>query len=125
MRIEAFGVRYAPLKGPEWVLVGVAIVAIAVSLWEGWEARSGNYRPLLRVAAGIIFSFLGGTSVERGIVGFRAGATTYSWSSDFLIGIVCVALSIHYIIRRKDPRSVIEWLNERNKPLVIFEKKDD
>jgi hypothetical protein len=124
MNLEAWGVRLVPIKGPEWVLVGATIAAVAVIVWETWETKMGNDRPLLRVAVGIMLSFLGGMSVERGIEFFQSDANTRRWVVDVLGGFVSLAMSIFYILRRKAPRGVIEWLNERNKPQQLLEKKD-
>jgi FtsH-binding integral membrane protein len=128
MSLEALGVHYAPLKGPEWAVVGVVIVTLAAVLWESWEAKTGNDRPVLKVAVGIMLSFLGGMSVELGFVHFRSGTTARVWILDILTGLVCLVLSITYFTRRKampGPRSIIEWLNERNKLLLLLDKKDD
>jgi hypothetical protein len=127
MSLELVSVRYASLKGPEWVLVGVAIATVAVVVWEGWQASMGNDRPGLKVAAGIMLSFLGGVAVESGVEFFRSGMSTERWVIDVLAGLGSLLLSITYFTRRKGrtgPRSVIEWLNERNKTLPLFDKKD-
>jgi hypothetical protein len=125
MNLEALGGSYAALKGPQWVLVGVAIVATATVLWESWEAKKGNYRPALKVAAGIMLSFLGGMAVEQGNWLFRSPASSYRWILDFLLGLACLVLSFTHFMRRRAPRSFIEWLNERNKPPLMFDKKKD
>jgi hypothetical protein len=128
MSVEPLGVRYTSFKGPEWVLVGFAIATIAVVAWESWEARIGNDRPVLKVAVGIMLSFLGGMGVERGIGFFRSGTSVCSWIFELLAGLGSLVLSITYFTRRKarpGPRSIIEWLNERNKPLLLLDKKED
>jgi hypothetical protein len=126
MSLEALAVRYVPFN--EWVLLGVAIVTFATVMWEGWEAKTGNDRPVLKVAVGIMLSFLGGMGVELGTVHFRSGTITRVWIVDVLAGLGCLVLSIIYFTRRKarpGPRSIIEWLNERNKPLPLLDKKSD
>ena len=45
MNLEALIVRHAPIRGPEWVLAGVAIAALAVVAWETWEAKIGTTGP--------------------------------------------------------------------------------
>jgi len=128
MSVEALGLRYIPIKGPEWVLVGVVIATIVGVAWESWEANIGNDRPVLKVAVGIMLSFLGGMGVEQGIEFFRSGASTLRWILAVFVGLASLAVSITYFTRRKarpGPRSIIEWLNERNKPPLMFGKKDD
>jgi hypothetical protein len=128
MSVEALGLRYVPFEGPEWVLVGVAIATIALVTWESWQARIGNDRPVLKVAVGIMLSFVGGMAAERGIGFFRSGASAHVWVSEVLAGLVSLALSITYFTRRKarpGPSSIIEWLNERNKPPLMFDKKNN
>jgi hypothetical protein len=105
--------------------VGVAIAAVGVVAWETWEARIGNDRPALKVAIGIMLSFLGGMGVERGIGFFRSGASTRMWVIDVIAGLASLVMSIFYILRRKAPKSIVEWLNERAKPPLVFDKKDD
>jgi drug/metabolite transporter (DMT)-like permease len=94
-------------------------------MWEAWESKIGNDRPVLRVAVGIMLSFMGGMAVELGSVHFRSDASTYRWIGEVLSGLASLGLSIYYVMRRKPSRSVIEWLNERNKPSLIFDKRDD
>ena len=129
MTLEALGVRYATFKGSDWVALGVLIAVLiaipAVVVWEEWEARTGNDRPTLKVIAGILLSFLGGMSAEQGIWLFRSHASSYRWILDILLGLACLVLSFTHFTRRKAPRSFIEWLNERDKPPLMFRKKDD
>jgi hypothetical protein len=125
MNLAALGGFYAPPDGPQRVLVGVAIVAAAAVLWESWEVRMGNHRPALKVAAGIMLSFLGGMAVEQGNWLFWSHANTYTWTSEFILGLACLVLSFTHFIRRRAPRSFIEWLHDRNKPPLMFDKKDD
>jgi hypothetical protein len=128
MSLEPLGVHYTSFKGPEWVLVAFAIATIAVVVWESWEARIGNDRPMLKVAVGIMLSFLGGMAAERGIGFFRSGRSVYGWISDLLAGLGLLVLSITYFTQRKarpGPRSIIERLNDRNKPLLFLDKNDD
>jgi hypothetical protein len=40
--------------GPEWVAVGIVIVAIALIAWETWESKSGNNRPELKITVGLV-----------------------------------------------------------------------
>jgi hypothetical protein len=125
MNLKALGVPHPSFKGPEWMLLGIAIVALAVVGWESWETKMGNDRPELKAAAGITFAFLAGISIEQGIWLFQSHASTYRWAIDVLMGLVSLLISIFYIYRRKAPRNVIEWLNERAKPPLMFDKKDD
>lgn len=125
MSLEALGVPHAFFKGPEWVRLGIAIAAVAVVTWETWETKMGNDRPELRAAAGITFAFLAGISIEQGLWLFQLHASTYRWVIDVLMGLVCLLISIFYIYRRKAPRNVIEWLNDRAKPPLMFGKKAD
>jgi uncharacterized membrane protein YfcA len=126
MTLEALGVSYVTLKAPEWALILVAIAAMAVVAWDNWDTRTGNYRPVLKVVIGIILSFLAGMSVERGIGNFRLHAGSRRWILEVLLGLLSLVMSIIYVVqRRKEQRSVIEWLNERNKPPLLFDKKND
>jgi len=125
MSLRAFGVPFAVFRGPVWVQVVVGIAAVALVAWQTWEERMGNDRPALKAAVGIVFSFLAGMIVEQGIGLLRFHASSYRWILDFLLGLASLVISIFYISRRKAPRNFIEWLNERAKPPMMFDKKDD
>jgi hypothetical protein len=125
MSPEALGVPHASFKGPEWVRLGIAIVGVAVVTWETWETKMGNDRPELRAATGITFAFLAGISIEQGLWLFQLHASTHRWVIDVVMGLICLLISIFYIYRRKAPRNVIEWLNDRAKPPLMFGKKAD
>jgi hypothetical protein len=125
MSLQALGLRYTPLRGPEWVLVAVLIATLGVVAWESWESKRGNYPTALRIAVGIMFSFLAGMSLDQGIWLFRSHASNYRWVVDFLLGLACLYWSIASFTRRKAPMNFIEWLNERAKPLPLFDKKEN
>jgi len=128
MSLDALGVPYTAFKRPEWVLAVVAFAVIAVVAWESWKTNKGNDRSVLRVAVGIMLSFLAGMSVERGIGHFRSGTSNYRWIFEVLMGLASLVVSILYIMRRKGkprPRGIVEWLYERDKRPLMFDKKDD
>jgi hypothetical protein len=110
----------------EWVILAVLIVTIAVVALESWQATIGNYRPVLKLAAGIMLSFLGGMAVERGVEFFRLGVSSYRCVSEVLAGLASLGLSIHWIVRRGAPSGAIfDWLAERNKASFRLDQKDD
>ncbi len=128
MSLEALGVPYAAFKRPDWILAVVAIAVIAVVAWESWETNKGNDRPVLNGAVGIMLSFLAGMSVERGIGHFRSSTSNYRWIFEVLMGLASLVMSILYIRRLKTktrPRGIFEWLYEREKPPLMFDKKGD
>jgi hypothetical protein len=63
-------------------------------------------------------------SAELGIVHLRSGVIDYGWIFQVFLGFICVFVAIHNTIRRKRPTSVMEWLNDRAKPPLMFDKKD-
>jgi len=76
----------------------------------------------------ISFALLAGMSLQRSIEHFRSGASNYKWISGALLGVASLAIAIAYIMQREDmprPRTFFEWLYERDKPPVIFDKKDN
>lgn len=94
MNLEALGVAYAPWKGPDWVLAGVLIVIVAIVVWESWEERTGSDRPVLKIVAGIMLSFLAGLIVMQGFGLFRSHANSYRWIFDFFLGLLCLGHSL-------------------------------
>ena len=79
------------------------------------------------MAAGIALSFLAGMTIYQGIWLYRSQAIYYRWLLDIFSAIVLLFLSTRYITARKakpGPRSFIEWINDRAKPPLIFDKKD-
>ena len=48
-----------------------------------------------------------------------------STSPSTFLNVVCLLVSIFYFFKRKEPRTFIEWLNERAKPPLMFGKKED
>ena len=125
MSLEAFGVRYVSFELDYWVPIGVGVATLAVVFWEEWEARVGRNRPAIKVTAGMMLSFLGGMSVELGLVHLRFGTINYGWIFQIFVGVVCLFVAVHTTMLRKRSRSVIEWLNERAKPPLMFGKKED
>ena len=123
--MEMVVVNYPPLTGFQWALVGAGVAGLALVVWEAWEAKIGNERPALRVAIGIMFLFFAGVNAERGLLFFRSGRSTHKWMFEVLLNVVCLLVSIFYFFKRKEPRTFIEWLNERAKPPLMFGKKED
>ena len=118
-------VNYPPLTGFQWVLVAAGVASLAVIVWEAWDAKIGNERPALRVAIGIVFLFFAGVNAERGLSFFRSGRSTHKWMFEVLLNVVCLLVSMFYFFKRKEPRTFIEWLNERAKPMTILDKKNE
>ena len=94
MNLEALGVAYAPLQGPDWVLAGVLIAIVAIVVWESWEERTGNDRPALKIVAGIMLSFLAGLIVMQGFGLLRSHASSYRWILNFFLGLLGLGHSL-------------------------------
>jgi hypothetical protein len=45
MSLDALLLPFRPLKGPDWVLLGICIFGAAIVLWEGWQTKTGSDRP--------------------------------------------------------------------------------
>lgn len=118
-------VNYPPLTGFQWALVGAGVAGLALVVWETWESKIGNERPALRVAIGIMFLFFAGVNAARGLLFFRSGRSAHKWMFEVLLNIACLLVSIFYFFKRKEPRTFIEWLNERAKPMTMFDKKNE
>jgi hypothetical protein len=120
----ALGVHHAAVRGPDWAIILVATATVAAVFWEGWEAKTGTVHPRLKAAIGIATAFLSGISVEQGLAIFRSNASNQRWIFEVIIGLVFLGLSIHYTFNRKHPRSLFEWLNGRDDPPSMLDKKD-
>ena len=57
--------------------------------------------PALGAAAAIMFSFLAGASVQRGLERFRLGKGDYEWIYYVLSGLGLLVMSIVYMMQRK------------------------
>jgi hypothetical protein len=116
MKLEALGVAYAPLKGPDWVLAGVLIAIFAIVVWESWKERMGDDRPGPRIVAGILLSFLAGLIVMQGFGLFQSHASSYRWILNFVLGVLCLGHSLKLLggFRR------VKWVNDE-----LAKKTDD
>jgi hypothetical protein len=108
MNLEALGVAYAPLKGLDWVLAGVLIAIVAIVTWESWEARKGNDRPVLKIVAGIMLSFLAGLIVAQGFGLLRSPASSYRWILDFFLGLLGLGHSFKLLGGFRH----VKWVND-------------
>jgi hypothetical protein len=56
-------------------------------------------------ASSIVFSFVAGLNVERGIVDLRTGKSDYEWAYEVLIGIAFLLMAITSVMQRKTNRT--------------------